>query len=192
MKKHICNLIIVSVMLLLSCEPNAHTNNHSVNWYMNNTEPMKQAWLKSDTIFFKNFIKKLEKETNKNSFYSNLTDFYALSNRVIIAFDDSCQGEKHFIFNDLIIDSSKEKMNKLNVINGLKTYMKSKLLFHCNLNSDTLEHILNIKWKKCDIMNEKDLESLLLSYNTYAKNLPKCDTCSVTVMDSTISYNICY
>jgi hypothetical protein len=180
------------ISLLFSCSNRNHENAHSINWYFTNTEPMKNAWLNTDTTFFQNYIRELEREADKNVFYSKLCDFYFLSGRVIIAFDDSCQGEKHHIYNDLIIDSGNEVMNKFNAINGLKTYMKSKLLFRCNLNSDTLERILNINWKKCELMIDNDFDIILDQYNNYATGLSKCDTCSFEFMDSIINYHRCY
>ena len=115
-----------------------------MDWYINNTEPTLKAWLNLDTAYFVNYIHKLESDTNKNTFYSNLTDFYTYSGRVIIPFDDSCQNEIHHVFNDLYIDSEKETLNKMNAINGMKTYMKSKLLFQCNLSKHPTNCILPI------------------------------------------------
>ena len=70
--------------------------------------------------------------------------------------------------------------------------MKSKLLFHCNLNQDTLDNILKSNWKICDLMTEKDFENILMQYDNYASSLPKCDSCSFIYMDSTINYQRCY
>jgi len=191
--KYTYNLIILgfTVLLFFSCATNEYKKEHSVNYYLNNTEPLLKAWIEADTMYLENYINTLANEKDKNIFYSELTDFYSMSNRVIIAFDDSCQGENHFVFNDLVIDSNKELMNKDNAINGLKTYMKSKLLFRCNLKEDSLESILNTTWKKCKLMTEKDFEALLLRYNNYANTLTNCDTCEHSLLDSTISYIRC-
>ena len=61
-----------------------------------------------------------------------------------------------------------------------------------NLNSDTIEKIVNFHWKKCELMTEKDFDNLLISFDNYARTLSDCDTCKIQYLDTTIIYTRCH
>ena len=99
------------------------------------------SFYQKDTNYFYKAIYHLDTTTNKDDFYSKLSIIYNTIGRVVVNFDDSCQGEKFLVFNDNEIDSPNEIMNKKNIINGLHSYTKSKFFFRCNFDKDKIERI---------------------------------------------------
>lgn len=171
--------ILLFILIIVSCKQKQISN---PNLFCISCD-FEDSFYQKDTNYFYRAIFDLDTTINKNDFYSQLSIMYNTFGRVVVNFDDSCQGEAFLVFNDNEIDSPQEIMNKKNIIKGLYSYTKSKLFFRCNFNKDKVEKITKKFWKTCEYMNDKDFELLRNELDKYALTLPKCDTCYINPTD---------
>jgi hypothetical protein len=178
-KKNI--FILQFILIIVSCNEKQKSN---PNLFCISCD-FNDRFYQKDTNYFFKAITDLDTTVNKNDFYSQLSIIYNTTGRVVVNFDDSCQGELFLVFNDNEIDSPKEIMNKKNIIKGLYSYTKSKLFFRCNFNEDKVENIAKKYWKSCNNMSDKDFDLIRKELDNYALTLPKCDTCYTNPIDKT-------
>jgi hypothetical protein len=169
-----------------SCEVKTRTEDHLGKLISSNNDLV--AWMNADTNYFKLELGRLENVDDKNEFYGRLLDIYGYTDRVIVPFEESCQGELHHVYNDLEIDSDLERMNQRNAIIGLRNYFNSSLAFKCNLNGDSLKNILNACWPNCRPFTTNDSIRLLERFNNYGNIVDNLRPCTIQYFDTLLVF----